>query len=120
MLDELNVHAKAFRMAMNLLKTNAFLYLKLKLIYDRPQDGRVYNRPIASEVVAPIVSYIAFALNMDIIIQAREEQLQRINEFHPAYLTYQYHLIFTYGEDGYRNDILHKYQHEHLVTKKNW
>lgn len=34
MLDKCNVHSKYLRMERNLLKTNAFLDLNLKLIYD--------------------------------------------------------------------------------------
>ena len=42
------------------------------------------------------------ASKREIIIQPREGGLQRIDEFHPAYLAYQYPLIFVYGENGYR------------------
>lgn len=73
---------------------------------------------LLSELLALIVSDIGFASKRDIIIQARNGQLQRINVFHPAYLSYQYPLIFTYGKDEYRNNILHKYKHEYLVTRK--
>lgn len=119
MLDEFNPHAKAFRMARDLLKTNNFLDLKLRLISDRRQDGRVYNIPTVSEVAALIVGDIDSATHRDIIVQSRNGHLQRIDEFHPAYLAYQYPLIFIYGEDGYRKNILHKYADEHVVTRKN-
>ncbi|XP_058725711.1 uncharacterized protein LOC131597006 [Vicia villosa] len=119
MLDEFNIHAKFFRMARDVLDDNAFLDLKLRVICDRPEDGRVYNRPTVSEVAALIVGDIDSACNMDIIIQARNGGLQRIDEFHPAYLAYQYPLIFAYGEDGYRKNILHRYRHETEVTRQN-
>lgn len=67
MLDEHNVHAKAFRMAQYLLKTNAFLDLNLKLICDRPQDGHVYNKPTISKVYALIVGDIDSTSQRDII-----------------------------------------------------
>lgn len=119
MLDEHNVHAKAFRMARDVLKTDSFTDLKLRLISDRHEDGRVYNRPTVSEVAALIVGDIDSADKRDILIQRRSGGLQRIDEFHPAYLAYQYPLIFPYGEDGYRKNIMHKYRHETEVTKKN-
>ncbi|XP_058775057.1 uncharacterized protein LOC131649304 [Vicia villosa] len=119
MLDDCNPHAKAFRMARDLLKANAFLDLKLRLISDRPGDGRVYNTPTVSEVAALIVGDIDPSTPRDIIIHARNEHLQQITEFHPAYLAYQYPLIFLYGEDGYRKNILHRYEHEREVTRKN-
>ena len=59
------------------------------------------------------------ASKREIIIQPREGGLQRIDEFHPAYLAYQYPLIFVYGEDGYRKNILHKYRHDKTVTGRN-
>lgn len=45
---------------------------------------------------------------MDIIIQIWGGQLQRIDEFHASYFIYQYSLIFSYGENGYRLNIVHK------------
>lgn len=32
----------------------------------------------------------------------------KIDEFHASYLTYQYPLIFSYGDDGYRSNVVHK------------
>ncbi|XP_058774642.1 uncharacterized protein LOC131648928 [Vicia villosa] len=119
MLDENNVHAKAFRMARDVLRTNSFTDLKLRLISDRSEDGRVYNKPTVSEVAALIVGDIDSADKRDILIQRRNGGLQRIDEFHPAYLAYQYPLIFPYGEDGYRKNIMHRYRHETEVTKRN-
>ncbi|CAI8610732.1 unnamed protein product [Vicia faba] len=75
MLDEFNVHAKAFRMARDILKANSFLDLNLWLICDRPEDGRVYNRPTVSEASALIVGDIDSASKRDIIIQPREDGL---------------------------------------------
>ena len=43
----------------------------------------------------------------DIILQSQGGHVQRINELHPAYLPLQYPLLFIYGEDGYRDDVLH-------------
>ncbi|XP_058761349.1 uncharacterized protein LOC131634741 [Vicia villosa] len=119
MLDQHNVHAKAFRMARDVLRTNSFTDLKLRLISDRSEDARVYNKPTVSEVAALIVGDIDSADKRDILIQRRNGGLQRIDEFHPAYLAYQYPLIFPYGEDGYRKNIMHRYRHETEVTKRN-
>lgn len=41
-------------------------------------------------------------------MERQSGQLERIDEFHPAYLAYQYPLLFPYGEDGYRDDVLHR------------
>ncbi|XP_058762953.1 uncharacterized protein LOC131636353 [Vicia villosa] len=106
-------------MARDVLRTNSFTDLKLRLISDRSEDGRVYNKPTVSEVAALIVGDIDSADKRDILIQRRNGGLQRIDEFHPAYLAYQYPLIFPYGEDGYRKNIMHRYRHETEVTRRN-
>ncbi|XP_058782402.1 uncharacterized protein LOC131656821 [Vicia villosa] len=118
-LDEYNPHAKAFRMARDMMKQTGYQELKLKLIADRSEEGRVYNHPTVSEVTALIVGDTDSGSKRDIIAQHRDGKLQRIYEFHKIYLAYQYPLIFPYGEDGYRPNILHKYKHEQVVTRKN-
>ncbi|CAL5212209.1 unnamed protein product [Lathyrus oleraceus] len=107
-------------MARDMLKANSLLDLKLKLISDRPEDGRVYNRPTVSEVATLIIGDIDYGSQRDIITQARDGHLQRMDELRLSYLVYQYILIFCYGEDGYMNNILHKYKTEHLVPRKNY
>ena len=49
MLDELNAHAKCFRMARDRLKQQPVQELKLQLIFDRHKDGIIYNTPIISK-----------------------------------------------------------------------
>lgn len=58
MLDENNGHAKAFRMARDVMKENTFQDLKLKLISNRTSNGCVYNMPIVSKVSALIAGDI--------------------------------------------------------------
>jgi len=60
--------------------------LKLQLIADRKKDGKIYNLPIVSKVVAIIVSDASQPINRDIILEKQSGHLQRINEFHPSYL----------------------------------
>ncbi|PNX97915.1 helicase-like protein [Trifolium pratense] len=119
MLDEHNVHVKSFRMARDLLKDGNVQDFKLKLISERTTDGRIYNQPTVSEVAALIVGDVDTAEKRDIILHKRGGTLQRIDEFHPAYLSYQYPLIFPFGEDGYRDGILLKYKDETIVNKRN-
>jgi hypothetical protein len=119
MLDDHNVHAKSFRMARDILNTGNVQDLKIKLISERKTDGRIYNQPTVSEVAALIVGDVDYAEERDIIMHLKDGQLQRIHEFHPSYLSYQYPLLFPHGEDGYRDGILHKYRHEVVATKRN-
>jgi len=108
MLDEKNCHAQSFRMARDRLAQGNVQNLKLKLISERTTDGRIYNQPTVSEVAALIVGDVDYAPKRDIIMETQSGLLQRIDEFHPAYLAYQYPLLFPYGEDGYRDDVLHR------------
>ncbi|GAU49129.1 hypothetical protein TSUD_376720 [Trifolium subterraneum] len=119
MLDEYNVHAKAFRMARDKIQTGNVKELKLRLIHDRNTDGRIYNHPTVSEVAALIVGDVDAGDTRDIIIQEQGGQLERINEFHSAYLGYKYPLIFPYGEDGFRRGTLHKERPGVIITKRN-
>jgi hypothetical protein len=118
MLDRHNVHAKGFRMARDRLSQGNSQNLKLKLISERTTNGRIYNQPIVSEVAALIVGDVDYAPKRDIIMQTQSGELQRIDEFHPAYLAYQYPLLFPYGEDGYRDNVLHRDKKNRKETKK--
>jgi hypothetical protein len=119
MLDEHNVHAKAFRMARDRLEENNSDELRLKLIFERTSDGRTYNTPTVSEVSALIVGDVDYASCRDIILEKQTGRLKRINEFHPAYLAYQYPLIFPYGEDGYRRGTKLREEPDVEITKRN-
>jgi hypothetical protein len=100
MLDECNTHVKVFRMTRARLLEENVGDVKLHLISSRKTNGRIYNKPTVSEVAALILGDVDSAKKRDIIIQARNGHLQRIDEFHPSYLAYQYPLLFPYGEDG--------------------
>ncbi|XP_058727025.1 uncharacterized protein LOC131598443 [Vicia villosa] len=108
MLYEHNTHAKSFQMAKERINIDNIHNLKLRLISDRKTDGRIYNQPTVSEVAALIVGDVDTAEERDIIMEKRSGKLKRIDEFHASYLAFQYLLIFTYGEDGYRPDVAHR------------
>ncbi|KAL5170455.1 Replication protein A DNA-binding subunit B [Glycine soja] len=119
MLDEYNVHAKTFRMARDRLQDVQVNNIKLKLIANREKDGRTYNVPTVPEVVALIVGDFDANSKRDIIIETQHGQLQRIHELHSSYLALQYPLLFPYGEDGYRPDILHSSRSDGKKRKRN-
>ncbi|CAH9127450.1 unnamed protein product, partial [Cuscuta epithymum] len=119
MLHQYNVHAKSFRMAKERLQDAPVRDLRLKLISDRVSDGRVYNLPTVSEVAALIVGDVNTSSKRDIIMETRSRTLQRISELHTSYLSYQYPLLFPYGEDGYRHDVLHRDTGNSNSSKRN-
>ncbi|KHN42445.1 hypothetical protein glysoja_033913, partial [Glycine soja] len=118
-LDEYNVHAKTFRMARDRLQDVQVNNIKLKLIANREKDGRTYNVPTVPEVAALIVGDFDANSKRDIIIETQHGQLQRIHELHSSYLALQYPLLFPYGEDEYRPDILHNSRSDGKKRKRN-
>ncbi|XP_031112149.1 uncharacterized protein LOC116016128 [Ipomoea triloba] len=107
MLDQNNVLVNCFRMARTEIQSNPVIEVKMNLIGKRNKDGRTYNLPTAHEVAALIVGDIDPSMgDLDILIETRTGQLKRINQLNPAYLPLQYPLLFPYGEDGYREDII--------------
>ncbi|PHU22432.1 hypothetical protein BC332_07539 [Capsicum chinense] len=106
MLDGHNVLAKTFRMVRDIFQEDRSSKVRLRLIGKRGTDGRRYNLPTVSEVAALVVGdFEPSRSDRDIIIESHSGQLQRINELNVAYLSLQYPLLFSYGEDGYREDI---------------
>ncbi|KAI5410637.1 hypothetical protein KIW84_055960 [Lathyrus oleraceus] len=82
MLYEHNVHAQSFRMARDRLCEEGVSDLKLRLISERRNDGRIYNQPTVSEVAALIVGDVDTAEKRDIIVQKQCGELQRPNVRH--------------------------------------
>ncbi|XP_035845337.1 uncharacterized protein LOC110933803 [Helianthus annuus] len=107
-LDSNNQLVKTYRRVRDRFVDNPHVDLKLRLKANRSKDGRTYNLPTSSEVAALIIGNIEEALdNRDVVVKSKKDGLQRI-ELHPSYLALQYPLLFPFGEDGYRVDILHR------------
>lgn len=107
MLDDVNPYVKQFRQARERLRLEPNETFHMRIVSNREKDGRTYDTPTASEVAALIPG--DFNLEMDrrdIVLQEKQTGwLKRISEIHPSYLTLQYPLIFSYGEDGFRLGI---------------
>ncbi|XP_028752798.1 uncharacterized protein LOC114712429 [Neltuma alba] len=107
-LDEVNPLVKQYRLASSMINVPQHSELKLCLISTRNQDGRNYNLPSASKVVALIVGDIDRNFSRrDVIVHELSGSPQRIDELHPSYLPLQYPILFPRGEDGYRDDVEH-------------
>lgn len=113
-----NVFAKSFGMAKEIFEKKKSHDLKLQLISHRKTDGKIYNLPKVYEIAALISGDGNEPLNMDIILQLQSGKLQRINELHVSYLGLQYPILFSYGEDGYRNDVKHREQKDSNERKR--
>ncbi|KAL5176773.1 hypothetical protein HKD37_08G022645 [Glycine soja] len=108
MLEDHNVHADS-----------QLDNVKLRLIAGCEKDGRTYNLPNVSKVGALIVGDFDADSRMDIIVETQNGELQRIHKLHSSYLGLQYPLLFPYGEDGYRPDILHRSTSSSRKRKRN-
>ncbi|XP_076949291.1 uncharacterized protein LOC143621888 [Bidens hawaiensis] len=109
MLDSQNILVKMYRMARDSFQENPHVDLKIRLIANRQKDGRTYNLPTTSEVVALIVGDICDSLQpRDVVVTTRGGKIIPISELHPSYVPLQYPIIFPNGEDGYRVDIYHR------------
>lgn len=105
-LDENNVLVQSFRMAKAKIEANPCSEIKMRLIGKQTNDARNYNLPSVSEVAALIVGDLDPTIGLrDILVESRSGQLKRISELNPACLPLQYPVLFSYGEDRYREDI---------------
>jgi hypothetical protein len=74
---------------------------------DMDAHGDVFSFPIASEVVGLVVGDIGQTdVGRDIIIEDHTSNLQQINERHRKFVSMQYPILFSYGEDGFHDNIL--------------
>lgn len=108
MIDQYNPFAIQFRNARERLASGEEPSLRLSLIEIRSTDGRTHNLPTAPEVAALIPGDIDINMGKrDVVLETCDGRLRRISELHPSYVPLQYPLLFPYGEDGYRVDVVH-------------
>ena len=106
MLDNYNQLVKVFRMARDRFTKSKMWNIKIRLIGTHNPNGRQYNLPTSSEVVAVIVGdFNVESSNHDIIVENKSSGLQRISELHPSFMSLQYPLLFPFGEDGFIKNI---------------
>ena len=99
----------------NLIQTFKFAQQQVKENYKvvinaekRPtgEHERRFNEPTNDDVAVLVVG--EQCCNRDIILQHKEEGMQRINELHRSYDALQYPLIFWKGQDGYNILLKHR------------
>ncbi|KAF8109223.1 hypothetical protein N665_0100s0012 [Sinapis alba] len=96
----------ALRSAKDRFTINPKNSFHMRIVSDRERDGRTYDKPRTSEVVALIPG--DFNLDMDkrdIVLQQKSRKLLRIDRIHASYLALQYPLLSVHGEDGFRLGI---------------
>jgi hypothetical protein len=109
MLHQYNPYIETFLTAHERLTRNANISLRIKLV-DLPRyNSRQYNRPTANEVAVIMVGTgDEPTAGRDIVLQARSNRLQRIQETHSSYNPLRYPLLFPFGEQGWHiNMFMH-------------
>ncbi|KAL8159275.1 hypothetical protein V2J09_000812, partial [Rumex salicifolius] len=106
MFDAHSAVTKAFRMARDWSVANKANNVTLKLLGERVQTQRRYDRPQVSEVAALVVGDFGETnATKDILIKHASRGLNRISEIHPLYMALPNPLLFPYGEDGFHPNI---------------
>jgi hypothetical protein len=118
MLDQHNVLSKTFRMARDRFKEDDYHDYTLKLIGKRNKSG-THNLPSASEVAALVVRNPSEeSVTRHIIGEFKDMGPQRISNIYPKLMSLQYHLLFSYGEDGFTLQIPYQFQPRKKDTRE--
>lgn len=109
MLDRENSLVKIFHFVRDRFQNEEYIDAKLRLVANRETDGRESNIPANAYEFAGLVPGDNFENPRDIVIEYKKSRsLKRISTIHPSYMALQYPLLFPYGEDGYRVNIMHR------------
>ena len=80
--------------------------ISIRIIGTYKGDRIQYEMPHTEELAMLIVGELNLEnFKRDIIVSTKNEGLQRISIFHPAYMPLQYPLLFPYGERGFQLGI---------------
>ncbi|KAK9682709.1 hypothetical protein RND81_10G090900 [Saponaria officinalis] len=121
MLEENNEPVKVFRMARDRFKEDDMIPIRVKLLGDRSKDSREYNLPTVSEIAVLIIGDLEDTVGYrDIIVEHKGKGTQQIDETHPSFMAMQYPLLFSYGEDGYKEKISYRECSERPNKKRKY
>ncbi|XP_062006831.1 uncharacterized protein LOC133723982 isoform X2 [Rosa rugosa] len=107
MFDEINELVKTYRTIRDKFEDSSLPSFNMTMLNRQPTDSKQYEEPTSEEIGGLIVGDIGeFNSNKDIVIQSNDGHLKRITKIHPKYMSLQYPILFPYGEDGYKLDLL--------------
>ncbi|XP_017227630.2 uncharacterized protein LOC108192562 isoform X3 [Daucus carota subsp. sativus] len=119
MLHRVNALVDIYRQVRDRYKESEVIPGKLRLIANRDTDGRESNVPTNAYDFAGLVANSNLADDRDIVVHPHDGFLHRISVLHPCYMSLQYPLLFPWGEDGFRIDILHSGVSEKSGNKRD-
>ena len=103
MLKENNPYIKSLKSAIDICDENAELRIILHAdarLKPKEAHTRSYNLPLGSEVSLLLPGENSG--DLDVILQTKGDQLQKINSVHRSYDPLHYVLILPFGQDGFQ------------------
>ena len=109
MLHEVSPYVSYFKHAVDLMREQGGIDIRMVIRADGGPDPRRYNLPTAPEisVLLPGSGYSEAVANRDIVLHAYGGGIKRITETHCAYDSLHYVLLFPQGDDGWYIGIPH-------------
>lgn len=78
----------------------------MRILGKRGRGGRSYNIATTSKVVELIVGdFVTSDFESDLIVEQKTDILKRVSVLNNIYLPLQYALLFSRGDDGYKDDM---------------
>ena len=108
-LHEVNPYVSYFKHAIDLMKEQGGIDIRMVIQADGGLDLRRYNLPTAPEIVVllPGSGYSGVVANRDIVLYTFGGGIKRVTETHCAYDSLHYVLLFPLGNDGWHIGIPH-------------
>lgn len=107
MLHRDNALVDIYQQIRDRFKESDIVPAKIRLVANRETDGRETNIPTNAFEFAGLVANNNLNEGRDILIQTKGGHFHRVSVLHPCFMSLQYPLLFPFGEDGYRIDILY-------------
>ncbi|GKD97434.1 hypothetical protein Tco_1381331, partial [Tanacetum coccineum] len=103
-LDAHNELVQLFRTARD--KCRELDIPEFKMWLYNAEGGRGYELPTSNTLGAMVFENgISDNTDFDVTIQHRDGPPQRVNKLHPSYMSFQFPLLFIYGQPGYHTEV---------------
>ncbi|GJQ89639.1 DNA helicase [Tanacetum coccineum] len=103
-LDSYNELVQLFKTTRDKCRELDIPEFKIRFYNDQGARGYVFT---TSNTLGAMVFKSGITSNtvFDVIIQHKDGPPQRVNKFHPSYMSLQFPLLFIYGQSGYHTDL---------------
>nr|XP_011470514.1 PREDICTED: uncharacterized protein LOC101290818 [Fragaria vesca subsp. vesca] len=106
MFNETNELVRFYRTIRDKYDDRSLRSLSLTILDNERAKERQYQAPASSEVAGLIVGDVGmFDSERDVVVENNNNKLQRVSKIHVKYMSFQYPVLFPYGEDGFINGL---------------